>query len=658
MNVDYFLISQLKVNELYNYINQKKKSLSQSKKHQSKTKEFLLILSQLNIEIFIFLLSFIFIGSLVNIFFGIMGTIISLVLILSYYRVLHKVKEFEKLIKNLHSTKVRVLKENKIIITSENDVEIGDTIFISTGERVPFDIRVIESNSLIVDESKVFGERKESGKSAVTLPKKEFKLYELSNIVFADSLVIKGTGKGIVINKKDSTESPMFTINYYIKPIYTISSIIISFIVSTITWYLYKDLWISIMLFSSLIFISSSINEKILNGYFKYLVAKDLLSQGILLPTINKLGEYKNIQKTFIKLDLHSYDLYTPLYFILRENKFYTTSDLILDKHIFEIEELKYCFIISKHIQAKTKDTFSKIFLNPIINSLSSLGYNETTKNCKIIDDHISNTIDGISTIKVRDDREVSLSIISLSSYVSKFGTIVRINEKSKGVVVLMKDLSIPNDPLKPIVVVIFQEKVSEINEINKAEDNIKFSFLTNLSIKEIYKFFESIGVEHSRFSSIDADEFLNTSQKQKEFILQKFQIIFNLSPKNTNKVIQLLSESNDIAIDSFIEISPSDIGIMKMPYFGTFFNKNNLILSTTESFLTPFILINKLENFSKVFKKLKNKSVILSGITFLITVLCYLYGIYWISTIIPIMLLLITLNLPNYSDIRKEQKL
>ena len=79
----------------------------------------------------------------------------------------------------------------------------GDLIFVKEGDKIPADIRIIESNEMKVDNSSLTGESKHLLRTTkCTAPKNAL---ETDNLAFFGTICAKGTGKGIVINIGDET---------------------------------------------------------------------------------------------------------------------------------------------------------------------------------------------------------------------------------------------------------------------------------------------------------------------------------------------------------------------------------------------------------------------------------------------------------------------
>lgn len=82
----------------------------------------------------------------------------------------------------------------------------GDLVLLSTGDRVPADIRIIEATDLAIDESSFTGETDPSMKTSAALDVKSNDVSHLKNLAFMGTLVRCGNGRGIVIHTGPSSE--------------------------------------------------------------------------------------------------------------------------------------------------------------------------------------------------------------------------------------------------------------------------------------------------------------------------------------------------------------------------------------------------------------------------------------------------------------------
>lgn len=82
----------------------------------------------------------------------------------------------------------------------------GDIILLTTGDRVPADLRLFEAIDLSIDESSFTGETEPSLKTTVPIGTKSNGVSSRRNIAFMGTLVRCGNGRGIVINTGVNSE--------------------------------------------------------------------------------------------------------------------------------------------------------------------------------------------------------------------------------------------------------------------------------------------------------------------------------------------------------------------------------------------------------------------------------------------------------------------
>lgn len=137
--------------------------------------------------------------------FGILGAIVlsvSITLIMEG----SSQKAFTVLNRIYDNTAVRVVRNGKAIIISQQDVAVGDLLIIENGDKIIADGRLIETNSLSVDESALTGESHSQNKNADIVLSNSTPLAERINCVFSGTFVTSGSGKMIVTAIGDQTE--------------------------------------------------------------------------------------------------------------------------------------------------------------------------------------------------------------------------------------------------------------------------------------------------------------------------------------------------------------------------------------------------------------------------------------------------------------------
>ncbi|MBO5910144.1 MAG: cation-translocating P-type ATPase, partial [Clostridia bacterium] len=103
-------------------------------------------------------------------------------------------------------TTAKVIRNGLMQIVPTTDVVVGDIVCVEAGDIIPADIRLIESNNLKCDESKLTGESSSAGKDANIVCKSNAPLAERNNMAYSGSLVTSGKAKGVVVAVGNSTE--------------------------------------------------------------------------------------------------------------------------------------------------------------------------------------------------------------------------------------------------------------------------------------------------------------------------------------------------------------------------------------------------------------------------------------------------------------------
>ncbi len=114
------------------------------------------------------------------------------------------VNAVESLNKQL-SDEATVLRAGKKTKIPTDQLVPGDVVFIQAGDKVPADLRLTQVRDLRVDESALTGESIPVEKSTHILDL-ETPLSDRTNMIFSSSLVVAGTGTGIVVAIGDQTE--------------------------------------------------------------------------------------------------------------------------------------------------------------------------------------------------------------------------------------------------------------------------------------------------------------------------------------------------------------------------------------------------------------------------------------------------------------------
>ncbi len=110
-----------------------------------------------------------------------------------------KSSEALKILKKYTNPKTTVIRNGKEKIIPSRDLVVGDVVILDTGDFVPADIRIIEKNDIVVDESVLTGESMAVHKNGNALYTKPKDIYEAKNLLFSGTSIASGITKGIVI---------------------------------------------------------------------------------------------------------------------------------------------------------------------------------------------------------------------------------------------------------------------------------------------------------------------------------------------------------------------------------------------------------------------------------------------------------------------------
>lgn len=117
---------------------------------------------------------------------------------IGYFQEQKAEKSLEKL-KELSAPLATVLRDGKWEKISSREVVVGDVIRVKSGDRVPADMRIIQSNSLEMEESALTGESLPVMKQTRAITRDGVQAQDQVNMGFMGTLVTRGTGVGIAV---------------------------------------------------------------------------------------------------------------------------------------------------------------------------------------------------------------------------------------------------------------------------------------------------------------------------------------------------------------------------------------------------------------------------------------------------------------------------
>lgn len=101
---------------------------------------------------------------------------------------------------------VAVVRDSATGIVAAAELVPGDIVLLRAGERVPADLRLMETQGLSVDESALTGESVPVDKDAQRTTSRETPLAERINMAYAGTIITRGSGRAIVIGTGMATE--------------------------------------------------------------------------------------------------------------------------------------------------------------------------------------------------------------------------------------------------------------------------------------------------------------------------------------------------------------------------------------------------------------------------------------------------------------------
>ncbi|GLB59414.1 calcium-translocating P-type ATPase, SERCA-type [Cytobacillus sp. NCCP-133] len=102
-------------------------------------------------------------------------------------------------LKELSAPQVITLRDSEWKKIPSKDVVVGDLIKFSTGDRIGADVRIVESNSLEIEESALTGESLPVAKTTGSLKTANLAIGDMENMAFMGTMVTRGYGLGVVV---------------------------------------------------------------------------------------------------------------------------------------------------------------------------------------------------------------------------------------------------------------------------------------------------------------------------------------------------------------------------------------------------------------------------------------------------------------------------
>jgi len=156
------------------------------------------------------LILILFAAAVISLVIGEIGDAITILVIIILNGVLGFVQEFKaesaiEALREMLYPSCRVLRASKEKIIDAQLLVPGDIVILEIGDKVPADLRLLESFNLKVDESSLTGESKSVSKHTA-ISSSDTPLSQIFNMIWMGTSVVNGRGTGIVVETGMSTQ--------------------------------------------------------------------------------------------------------------------------------------------------------------------------------------------------------------------------------------------------------------------------------------------------------------------------------------------------------------------------------------------------------------------------------------------------------------------
>ncbi len=129
---------------------------------------------------------------------------ISINVILGFFQEFRAEKTIS-LLKNIISSKIKVLRDDKQVIIEKKYLVPGDIVLLFPGDIVPAELRIISTQNFLIDESVLTGESAPVSKISESFIKEEKEIFKCRNILFTGTSVVSGKAEGVVVSTGKDT---------------------------------------------------------------------------------------------------------------------------------------------------------------------------------------------------------------------------------------------------------------------------------------------------------------------------------------------------------------------------------------------------------------------------------------------------------------------
>ncbi|MDP4040282.1 HAD-IC family P-type ATPase [Mycoplasma mycoides] len=488
---------------------------------------------------------------------------------------------FNDQIKDFNNLNYQNIKNN-LIKEKQSNLTIGDVVYLSKGDIIPSDCRIIWSEDLYLDESTLTGESK-AIKKQTTNNKTNF--LELENILFKETLIVSGNCLAVVINiNKDNYSNSLLDliddeiITDYEKGINKVTKILIyliSILVFIITFIsLLKtgiSNWTSSLVFGLSIAVSLTPEAlpAIISSNLK-LASKRLSKNKVVIKKLSVLQNIGSVNilatdktgtltldttniETYLDINNQKNKLLKQYFFYnayFQNNLFDTIDKAIIDQFKTNISDIK----LIDHL------SFDHNF------RISSVLINFNNSNLLITKGSLEEILEITSFINVNNqvinlcDNYKNMIIDQVNSYAKKGYKVLVLSYKNSDV--------IDNKNLIYLGMVVFsdqiRENVKQVIDTFKAYD-IDIKVLSGDNLYTCKNVCDQVGINSN--TSLIGKQINNLTKEELIKISQSVNIFYKLSPLDKAKIIDSLKSNNVVGflgdgVNDAVALKKADVGI------------------------------------------------------------------------------------------------
>ncbi len=167
------------------------------------------IISPISVVLIFATIAAVFIGAFIDA--AVIAPAFLINVIIGVFQSYRATRTFEAL-KKKEAKKASVVRDGQKKEIPANDVVVGDIVLLLTGMAVPADVRIFESHSLSLSEMALTGEWAPIIKNPQPINANTV-LADRSNVAYAGTFVVSGSGRGIVIAVGDDTELGLISVS-------------------------------------------------------------------------------------------------------------------------------------------------------------------------------------------------------------------------------------------------------------------------------------------------------------------------------------------------------------------------------------------------------------------------------------------------------------